>query len=332
MICLTNVYKEIMEDFANESYLGSEVLFRKFKLKNNIIVLISVYRSSSLAEVSFSLMDCDSNIVKFLPKWKGMEERVIAGLSENVNQLFLSFIQSEEYNKKIYFLVLQDILDNLSKVESSKMLSTIKKTLENWKVFFQFEKNFVLSDNVQQGLYGELYVLNKLLSIYGEKALDCWTGCNAETHDFYFNNNALEVKCSKIQSNEIVRISNEYQLDDSSIIGKLHLMHLKVRKSEKYGDNLPYLVNVVSNRLSDSKKLQFYDKLLKVGYVYQMPELYTICFYIQDESCYLITDEFPKITKKDLPKGISSVDYTVNLSGCEKFLITVEDYYREVDL
>ena len=63
---------------------------------------------------------------------------------------------------------------------------------------FSFDKDYVLSDNVQQGLYGELYLLDKLIYIKrAKKLLKCWTGCNSETHDFYCGIDAVEVSLKK---------------------------------------------------------------------------------------------------------------------------------------
>ena len=89
-----------------------------------------------------------------------------------------------DFDKKIYFIVMQDIIDTLYESSKNEILNKIKAVLIKWNVFFQFDKDYVLSDNVQQGLYGELYLLDKLITLKGEKAVECWTGCNSETHDF----------------------------------------------------------------------------------------------------------------------------------------------------
>ena len=334
MICLTNIYEEIIVDFSKEEYKDTNVLYRKLTLVGGIVLLFSVYRGSEIAEISFSLPENSLDSIKKLPKWKGMEEKIISSIEPNTkdNMPFLSFIQSKDYDKKIYFTVLQDLANNLNKVDILKVPTIAKEVLEKWKVFFRFEENYVLSDNVQQGLYGELYILENILSRYGDKAIDCWTGCNAETQDFYFGRDALEVKSSSSKSNNRIKISNEYQLDDSKIMGNLYLMYLKMNKSEIMGERLPDIVKRISEKLSDLKKKCFYDKLLKVGYVHEIPELYKVYFSIQDESCYKVTNQFPKITRKNIPKEISSVEYVISLEPCERFLITIEDYYKEVNL
>lgn len=332
MPCLINVYKDILCDFNKEIYSNSEVLYRNIILKNGALVILSVYKSNKLSEVSFAIPGLNAQIIKKLPKWKGMEEKIMSGVTQQEDIPFLVFLQSEEYDKSIYFTVMQDLIDSINDIDPSKLIGRIKDTLEKWSVFFQFEKNYVLSDNAQQGLYGELFVLEKLIEKHGEKIVECWTGCNAETHDFYLGSDALEVKSSSAKGPDKIKISNEYQLDDDKLIGYLYLMYLKMRKSEVYGENLPDIVHRISSKLSDSVRIEFYDKLIKVGYIYQMPELYELHFIIHDETCYKVEDGFPRLTRKNLAKGIGSVDYIVSLDACEKYLITVETYYKGVTL
>lgn len=198
--------------------------------------------------------------------------------------------------------------------------------------FFEFEKNYVLSDSVQQGLYGELYVLEKIISLKGSNIIDCWTGCNAETHDFYLGEDALEVKSSSAKGPEKIKISNEYQLDDTGVVGRLFLMYLKMRKSEIYGETLPVIVERILSKLTSVEKMKFQNKLFKVGYLYQLPELYTVHFTVNDENCYKVVEGFPRITKHNISKGIGAVNYIVSLDACESFLITVETFYKGVTI
>lgn len=332
MPCLIKVHGDILNDFEKDIYAKSEVLYRKFILKGGTILLIAVYKRLDITEIAFSLPEFNPQLIKNLPKWKGMQEKVISGFTNEENTPFLSFVQSKEYDKKIFFTIMQDLMDHITVVDNAKIFFIIKETLEKWSIFFQFEKEYVLSPNAQQGLYGELYVLEKILYEQGEKVIDCWTGCNLETHDFYLGNDALEIKSSSAKGPDKVKISNEYQLDDDKLLGKLYLMYLKMKKSEIYGESLPMIVYRISNKLSSSKRRNFYDKLLKVGYIYQMPELYIIYFIVYDETCYKVEDGFPRIIKKNLAKGVGSVDYMISLDACERYLVTVESYYKGVTI
>lgn len=247
--------------------------------------------------------------------------------------------------------------DNATIIVTKKIKSTLENLIENIKSnseasvddnghFFMNAKYPLLliddeadqasvntgSDNVQQGLYGELYLLDKLITLKGEKAVECWTGCNSETHDFYCGIDAVEVKSSSVKGPNKVNISSEYQLDDTGVLGRLYLLYLKLKKSEIDGETLPVIVERIASMLSPEYRIKFYDKLLKIGYVYQMPELYKLHFKLREENCYDVEDGFPRITAKMLNKGITSVDYTLSLDACNSFQITIESFYKGVDL
>lgn len=333
MIFLTNIYDDIVKDFTKEQYKNSNILSRRFVFRNNIIVLVSVYKHTQLCELSISLEDdVTSDSLNTIPKWKGMEKRLSEICDGGEKKNFLSFKQVADFEKKIFFIVMQDIIEAAYDSLRNDIINPIKEVLIKWNTFFQFDKDYILSDNVQQGLYGELYLLEKLIMIKGEKALECWTGCNAETHDFYCGVDAVEVKSSSAKGPNKVNISNEYQLDDTGILGHLYLLYLKVKKSEIDGESLPEIVERISVMLSSECRLNFYNKLLKVGYIYQMPELYKTYFKIREENCYDVVEGFPRITVKTISKGITCVDYTVSLDMCNSFQVTIESFYKGVGL
>lgn len=332
MICLINVFDDILKDFHKEEYVNSKVLSRRFELKGKIVLLVTSYKSLELAEISLSISENDVDKTSKLPKWKGMLQKVERIRDNQIDKLFISFKQSEEYDKKIYLTILQDIVESINEVEEKNVLYVLENVLNKWKTFFEFENNYVLSENAQQGLYGELYILEKMILQKGSELVNCWTGCNSEVHDFYLGKDALEVKSSSLKGPEKIKISNEYQLDDSGITGKLYLMYIKMRKSEVYGENLPKIVNRIMEKLPDNEKIFFLNKLLKVGYLYQLPELYTVYFNVYDENCYIVEEGFPRITTKNICKGIGSVDYIVSLDACEPFLITIENFYKGVTM
>lgn len=333
MIFLIDIFNDIVGDFNKSQYVESSVLSRKFILNENTTLLVSVYRSNMICEVSVQMPD-DTNVdsLKNIPKWKGMEEKLSTIHNDGIGQVFLSFKQLEDFDKKIFFIVLQDIVETLIEQPEKEAIFLIKEILLKWNTFFQFDKNYILSENVQQGLYGELYILEKVVKLRGENAINCWTGCNAESHDFYFGKDALEVKSSSSKGPDKVNISNEFQLDDTGLIGRLYLMYIKMKKSEIDGESLPDIVERIADKLSTNSRLTFLNKLLKVGYLHQMPELYTLCFRTREESCYAVKDGFPRITTKTISKGIGSVDYMVSLDACNSFQITVENFYKGVEL
>ena len=332
MISLTNILEDIKNDFVKEQYRNSIVLTRRFVLAKGNVISVSMNKNTDLCGIGIDIPDETTyEELNSLPKWKGMEGKDNIVTEKTGTKRVLSFEQLEGYDQTIFVNVMKDVCDNLEFVDKRGGVSTIKYTLQKWSVFFQFEKDYVLSANVQQGLYSELTVLEKMIKKNGNKALAYWTGYNSESHDFYIGKDAVEIKSSSAKGPEKVKISNEYQLDDSGVMGLLYLLYLSIKKSEVDGEMLPEIVERIMIQLDCSQKEMFKEKLLKVGYVYSMPELYTYHFRVREESCFMVKGNFPRITPKNIHKRIGAVEYVVSLDACRSYMIEIESFYKGVD-
>ncbi len=332
MISLINVLEDIKNDFVKDQYKNSIVLTRRFILAKDNIISVTLNKKKMLCEIGIEISgETTLEELNSLPRWKGMEGKDILVSEKTGTKRVLSFEQLKGYDQVIFVNVMQDVCDELEFVDKKDCVSTVKRTLQKWSVFFQLEKDYVLSANVQQGLYSELWVLEKLIKQNGNEALEYWTGYNSESHDFYIGKDAVEIKSSSVKGPETVKISNEYQLDDTGVIGLLYLLYLNMKKSEVDGEMLPEIVERIMLQLDCDQKEIFKDKLLKVGYVYVMPELYTYHFRVREESCFLIKNNFPRITPQNVSKGISAVEYVVSLDACRSYMIEIESFYKGVD-
>lgn len=329
---LIKIFEDISNDFEKVQYRSSKVLSRKFVLNSGCDILVNLHKKNRLMEIGFVLPESyNINELKDLPKWKGMEQRVSSIIEDGTYKQFLFFSQLPEYEPHIFIVVMGDIVDKLDLCDDlKKIINIIKILLTKWNNFFQNDKEVIMSDNKQQGLYSELYILEKLLSIKGDSTIHCWTGCNAEIHDFYIDKDALEVKSSSIKGPDRVSISNENQLDDTGILGKLFMIYVKVKKSTVDGESLQDIINRIVHKIGVTNKNDFIEKLFKVGYIYQCPELYTFRFKIMDESCYEIKDGFPRIIPQNLNKGIGSVEYILSLDACAQYQVPIETFYKGV--
>lgn len=332
MISLINVLEDIKKDFLKEQYNSSIVLTRRFVMAEDNVISISLNKNTGLCEIGIVIPE-ETTVEELnsLPKWKGMEGKSILIPDKNGTTKYLTFEQLDGYEQAIFVNVMQDVCDDLESVNRNSCVSTIKRTLQRWSVFFQFEKDYVLSVNAQQGLYSELWVLEKMINQNGSKALDYWTGYNSEAHDFYIGRDAVEIKSSSAKGPEKVKISNEYQLDETSVIGLLYLLFLNIKKSGVDGETLPDIVDRIMQKLDLSQKEMFKEKLLRVGYVYSLPELYVHHFRVREESCFMVKDDFPRITPKNVCKGIGAVEYVVSLDACRSYMIETESFYKGVD-
>ncbi|WP_275887809.1 PD-(D/E)XK motif protein [Bacillus sp. P14.5] len=49
---------------------------------------------------------------------------------------------------------------------------------------------------------------------------------------------------------------------------------------------------------------------------------------MHEELAYEVKEKFPRIESKQLPKGVSRISYSLDLSHCEEFIVDVEDVFK----
>lgn len=268
-----------------------------------------------------------------LPRWDGIEI-IIAEINEYPSACgtYLIFQQLPDYEADIFETVIADLEENIQDISDDKTLSTVvQNVLLKWKEFFSISPDFQLSLEKQQGLYGELLFLKKLIEQNGCSAVYQWSGPDAETHDFYIAGNAVEIKTSSKKTNNVI-ISSESQLDQSNVPGDLYLVFYSLRHSKVDGESLHEIVSLIQQLLNNdlNAEREFTQKLFKTGYHIEKDDLYLEKFTLLNMQRYLVSSHFPKIIRSDLKNGISSVSYSLDLSVCENYLINSSYFEQNV--
>ena len=235
--------------------------------------------------------------------------------NDSCNSILFSYISP--INDSLFYKFCDDIVNSTLKSVQEDGYKDILNRYTQWKKFFS-TKATILSEPEIMGLIGELLFLKEYaFERYGQsKALNGWSGPEPTHKDFAYDSEWFEIKTVGTSS-KTVKISSVEQLDASS---KGYLVVHKLEKmSEKFsGISLNNLVEDVKNILVyDEDKDIFENKLSQVGYVYN--ELYDS--YVYHYVCtqkYIVDDNFPRLKKESLPKGIVNVSYEIELSSILK--------------
>lgn len=327
MSYLNNLFNDIIKDFSKEQYKNQIILSRRCVLDNDIVLIAYFNNYKKKKELSIKISNnFNREVVAKYPDWNGISFRISEIENGDDKGLYLSFPQLENSDENIYDAILEDIIENLNVINGiEQVINAVGKVLVKWKQFFKTHNQFVMSEVRQQGLYAELVFLKKMISENGDKALNYWSGCNFETHDFYIKGNAIEVKSSSSNDGNSVIISNEFQLDINDVSERLYLMFIYLRKSLSDGQTLPGIVEEIINMLEESSAIEMLEqKLFKYGYLLKRPDIYIYGFRIREVRYYEIDSCFPNITKGNLHNAISNVSYKLNLSKCDKFYVSEE--------
>ena len=183
----------------------------------------------------------------------------------------------------------------------------------------------ILSREKQVGLWGELWILRKLIAFHGSDALGYWTGPIGEDHDLRFNNDEIEVKTTTGSARSHI-ISKSSQLEPSPD-RTLHLLSLQLASGSGEGAfSLPQLVEDIALSLSknpDSKE-KFKNLLEKLGYNFAHEAYYADVRMLRSEPMLIEIDKStPRITQPllsgalggEMSARISDVKYRLNVEG-----------------
>lgn len=324
-----DIYKEILSDIFLGTGQASPFAMRLVKFDNGIMIAFAVNIVTRMRSAFLSVTSGVPN--SRFPHWKGVEIEIATLPAYGVDTLFVGLSQLPNSASDIFEIVVEDLRSQLEAAENNeKSLSVIITVLTKWKEFFAADKDLLMSEERQQGLYGELLFLSECLDSQGVGAVSHWAGSEDETHDFYFGSHAVEVKTTSAQAPYFASISSEYQLDKSDIPGSLFLRFYALRRSHSGGEILPERIAAIRSRLcEDVYILQKFDaKLKKYGYFDEAADSYTIGYYQRDIYCFEVEENFPKITKEKVPLGVSDLTYRVNIILCMPYAKDIKSVFE----
>lgn len=238
---------------------------------------------------------------------------------------FATFLSlTDEGFKSAFFSLCDDIisvLNNIADNESGFIIFVDR--IKTWKKMFA-NKPGLLSDQVIQGLYGEMYFLdNFMFKKYGaEKAVKAWGGPQGLPKDFSIDLDWYEIKCVS-SSKEKVVISSTQQLESEN---PGNLVVIKVESEPEGFDNgiatINQLFKKISGELSNlpgSLDL-FIDCLTKKGFSPD-EEYDKHRFNVISMDFYVVDEKFPRITiSENSQQAIGKITYELILNSLKEFL------------
>ena len=237
------------------------------------------------------------------------------------------------FHRETFSNLCRNLIDSVTEIpDEAEMIATVINQLEKWRNLFDRTSTSSMSIEQQQGLYGELNFLQKLLSrgdISPETAVDYWVGTEGAPRDFQGKEWAVEAKTSSSNSQK-VKINGERQLDESSV-SELFLYHCSVEVSKANGESLPEKVRKIRFILSNNASALsiFNENLLIAGYYDEDANLYLgRCYKIRGEHYYRIEDAFPRIKENEIRSGVCEVNYAINLSAFSDYCVTENELFN----
>jgi hypothetical protein len=218
-------------------------------------------------------------------------------------------------------------IEGLCNANDEKIFQLFLARIRAWQDFMRRSGDGVLSTEAEVGLFGELIFLQDLIAIGlpAISAIEAWHGPLDGVQDFYFGSGAIEVKSSVSQSRFPANIGSLDQLDDS-LIRPLFLSGIRLELSPK-GITLPEQISILREivRPTPFALIHLDNLMLHAGFSETDAEHYTRSFLPTEKKLLQISNDFPRLTKANVPVEIRKVRYEIDLDLITHTNLKIED-------
>jgi Putative PD-(D/E)XK family member, (DUF4420) len=270
--------------------------------------------------------------VEGLPSSLGVEARIVRP-GEDGRDATIELVLTDFRFADIFGVLAADLIDAIEPINEEKQaVDQFVDRLRRWQRFLEESGLQGLSTERQRGLFAELWLARSLLDHLEPLAVvQAWTGPDRAPHDFQFGSCAIEVKATIAKQHQVLRIASERQLDSTGV-NHLFLFHLSLDVHRGAGETLPAIIDTLRTRLEGTYAAQQLEKgLVHAGYLTSQSHLYGEAGYTPRESnIFDVREGFPRITERDLLRGVGDVSYSVSVAECKHCAVEQEDLVNAI--
>lgn len=239
------------------------------------------------------------------------------------NRWTLSFELIRNEQEDVFAIFCSDIIEHSRSVSSEKeALELVISRYKQWSRLLESQKSGVMDENSRKGLFGELLFLRERIeeSDSALTAIQGWVGADGADQDFIYENSWYEIKSVGVSARKVT-ISSIEQLECAGE-GELVIMRIDKTAPDKVGAlSLNDAVRQICGMLSDaSGSLDlFRSKLSAYGYI-DLKEYSEQKYCYSGSQRYGISDNFPRIIRKNIPTQVESLHYELGVSSLSEWL------------
>ncbi len=334
MINISERFKLLIDQPKNEESDDIYRLEPVYFQRPFILIGVDLLNLQRRIYVDITNENWDEEQLKSFPKWRGIDigQEYFSQIGPLKEKNFLIISQVVEDGEEIFERVLQNLVDHILVEEESPLYTVIYEVLDRWHNFFKRKRDSKLNLEEEMGLFGELYYINKWLEKFPHDPpfiIKDWKGPLKNRIDFVGKNSGVEIKTVAPKIRDEIKISNEKQLELNPVTSRLFLYVLKIEVNDSIGKSLQNIIEVIEEQLIErapSLAVKFKDLLLEVGVMSE--EYNEHYFFVHEEIVYNANKDFPKLTSESLPLGITNVSYSIDLSHCNSFKVSLEEVFN----
>lgn len=334
MLNISNGFNELVERASREENKDVYQLEPIYFQKPYLLIGLDLLNNQKRLYIDITNESWNVDQLKAFPKWRGIHisQEYFVKIGPLKEKNFLVISQEVDKSDDIFENVLQNIVDHILVDEDLPLYTSLYEVLDRWHNFFKKKWEAKLSEEEEAGLFGELYYINKWLEYFPTAPpliINDWKGPLRFRIDFVRKKSGIEIKTLSPKIRDEVKISSEKQLELNPVINELFLYVLKIEKNDTVGSTLENIAKSIEEKLikkAPSLAVKFRETLLLNNI--KVEEYNSNYFFIHEEIAYEVRKNFPRIESQQLPRGVSRISYSLDLSHCEEFIVDVEDVFK----
>ncbi len=226
------------------------------------------------------------------------------------------------------FIRLCEHLVSFSKDKEGKSgFNSILKEYKIWRKLLSSSKGKGLSEEKIKGLLAEMIFLNEhLINVYEKnQVIESWQGPELSHQDFIFSDLWYEVKATS-EVAETIKISSIEQLENEE---KGILVQIRLKRTNSMDEKAisinSYIDNIIKEEDNVDYREKLLDKLIQIGY-FPNVEYDKVCYRFVDLVLYEVSNDFPRIVRRELPLEIGKVTYEIFVNNIKKYELGYEKW------
>jgi len=269
-----------------------------------------------------------SSATSDLPQGRGFSVLRVSETKIGDFDVWLGIARKPAANIDFFAIMAADVfasVDKLSKTDEMVTYYRFLSRIRSWQKFMEQPRDRRLSDDEELGLIGELSVVQRLLrkGVSANLVMDFWKGPANGLRDFMTDALDIEVKSTIATNSFPAHISSLEQLDDGGRV-EVYLAALRFSVHE-VGIRLPVLVDLVRAEIGDAGRVAFERSLVLAGYQDAYAAEYTRSFVLVDERLFLVSEDFPRLSRSHIPLSIRSAEYQLDLELLDTKSLKLDD-------
>ena len=253
-----------------------------------------------------------------LPQGRGFEVLMLETDPTGQGRLLLALTRTAIGSPELFAMMAEDLVDLLNGCTTSKEEEIFQRFLARiraWQDFMDRRKEGVLSAEAEQGLFGELVILERMMDagVSTRDILDAWQGPLDGLQDFMLGTGGIEVKTTLSATGFLVVVSSLGQLDES-LRQPIFLATVRLALHPS-GMTLFEMSEAMRMRLGDNQAaLEIFEtRLMQAGLLRTVAKRYTRRFLLVSSTILTLQGDFPRLTRTNVHPAIREARYEIDL-------------------